>query len=94
VVTIQPALLQQLFRQQEKNEEGDPEKLTLREHEVLKLVARGRDNDAIAAELHISKRTVNVHITNIKSKLNLANRAQITLYALSHGLLGLFTAGE
>ena len=94
VITIQPALLQQLFRQHEKIEEKSLEELTGREYEVLKLVARGLDNDSIAETLHISKRTVNVHITNIKSKLNLANRAQITLYALSHGMLGLFDGNK
>jgi NarL family two-component system response regulator LiaR len=93
-VTIQPALLQQIFRQQTKIAENEPEKLTTREYEVLKMVARGLDNDTIAMQLHVSKRTVNVHITNIKGKLNLANRSQITLYALSHGLLGLFGEQE
>lgn len=93
-VTIQPALLQQLFRQQTRTAEEQPERLTAREYEVLKMVARGLDNDTIAAQLHVSKRTVNVHITHIKGKLNLANRSQITLYALSHGLLGMFGAKE
>jgi NarL family two-component system response regulator LiaR len=89
-ISIQPAILQQLARDQEKKNDDTPEKLTIREYEVLKMLALGLNNDDIADQLSISKRTVNAHITNLKSKLNLSNRAQITLYALSHGVLGLF----
>jgi two-component system, NarL family, response regulator LiaR len=94
MVTIQPAILEHLFHQPVKSAEEQTEKLTARETEVLKLVARGLNNDAIAAQLYISKSTVNVHITHIMGKLNAANRVQMTLFALSHGLVGLFDRQE
>ncbi|MCG3207568.1 MAG: Response regulator protein VraR [Anaerolineae bacterium] len=63
--------------------------LTDRELEVLKLVARGLDNHDIAAQLVISLPTVRSHVTNILTKLNLANRTQAVLYALREGIASL-----
>ena len=63
--------------------------LTAREVEILKLVARGLPNQEIAETLVISERTVRTHVTNILSKLHLANRTQATLYALREGLVDL-----
>ena len=60
--------------------------LTERESEVLKLVAKGRTNQEIAEELVLSERTVGAHVSNILSKLHLANRTQAALYALRTGL--------
>ncbi|MCA9921095.1 MAG: response regulator transcription factor [Anaerolineales bacterium] len=62
------------------------EPLTEREVDVLKLVARGLSNHDIANRLVISERTVRTHISNILSKLHLANRTQAALYALRQGL--------
>ena len=62
------------------------EPLTEREVEVLKLVAQGLANNEIAAELAISERTVRTHVSNILSKLHLANRTQAALYAIREGL--------
>jgi DNA-binding NarL/FixJ family response regulator len=56
--------------------------LTIREREIAALIARGLANDQIAQELFISKRTVEKHIANIFSKLNLASRAEIVRYML------------
>ena len=64
------------------------EPLTEREVEVLKLVAQGLANNEIAAELAISERTVRTHVSNILSKLHLANRTQAALYAIREGLTG------
>ena len=61
------------------------EPLTEREVEVLKLVAKGRSNQEIAEKLVISERTVGAHVSNILSKLHLANRTQAALYALREG---------
>ena len=63
--------------------------LTAREVEILKLVAQGLPNQEIAEKLVISERTVRTHVTNILSKLHLANRTQAALYALREGLTDL-----
>jgi len=65
------------------------EPLTIREEEVLKLVAQGMLNQKIAEKLVISERTVRMHVTNILGKLHLANRTQAGLYALIEGLADL-----
>ena len=65
------------------------EPLTAREMEVLKLVAQGRTNQEIGERLVISERTVSNHVSNILSKLHLANRVQAALYALREGLTDL-----
>lgn len=60
--------------------------LTGREQEVAVLIAEGRSNGDIAAELVLSKLTVEKHIANILSKLALTNRAQIVRWAFENGL--------
>jgi NarL family two-component system response regulator LiaR len=63
--------------------------LTPRELEVLTLVARGRSNPDIARELVLSEATVRTHMTNILSKLHLADRTQAAIYALRQRLVPL-----
>lgn len=65
------------------------EPLTEREVEVLRLVARGENNQAIAATLGISEGTVRRHVSIILHKLHLASRTQAALYALREGLASL-----
>ena len=60
--------------------------LTEREIEVLQLIASGKTNRAIAAELVISQKTVARHVSNIFTKLGLSSRAAATAYAYEHGL--------
>jgi two-component system nitrate/nitrite response regulator NarL len=60
--------------------------LTVRELEVLRLVARGRTNPGIAHDLAITEHTAKEHLTNILDKLGLENRVQIATYAVQHGL--------
>lgn len=67
-------------------EEPASEELTERELEVLRLVASGLSNKEIAQELTISDKTVKTHISNILSKLHLADRTQAAIYALKKGL--------
>ena len=66
-----------------------PDPLTVRELEVLSLVAKGLDNQAIADRLTVTEVTVRTHISHILDKLHLANRVQATLYALRTGLSAL-----
>ena len=61
--------------------------LTERELEVLRLVAAGKTNKAIAAELVLSERTVDRHVSNIFAKLGVSSRAAATAYAYEHELL-------
>jgi DNA-binding NarL/FixJ family response regulator len=61
--------------------------LSDREIEVLKLIANGKDNAQIAAELHISPKTVKNHISNILMKLQIDNRIQAAVYAVRSGIV-------
>jgi DNA-binding CsgD family transcriptional regulator len=61
--------------------------LTTRELEVLRLVASGKTNKAIAAQLFISEKTVARHVSNMFMKLDLSSRAAATAYAYEHGLV-------
>jgi DNA-binding NarL/FixJ family response regulator len=63
-----------------------PGGLSRRESEVLILVAAGKTNRAIAAELFISEKTVARHVSNIFTRLGLSSRAAATAYAFKHGL--------
>jgi DNA-binding CsgD family transcriptional regulator len=61
--------------------------LTARELQVLRLVAAGKTNKAIAAELLLSERTIDRHVSNIYTKLGVPSRAAATAYAYDHKLL-------
>jgi two-component system, NarL family, response regulator LiaR len=61
--------------------------LTDRELEVLRLIANGKDNSQIAAELYISPKTVKNHISNILMKLQIENRIQAAVYAVRSGIV-------
>ena len=63
-----------------------PAGLSARELEVLRLVASGLTNKAIAAELSLSEKTVDRHVSNIFGKLNVSSRAAATAYAYRNGL--------
>lgn len=61
--------------------------LSAREHEVLTMVAQGHTNQAIADRLFLSVKTVESYRSRLMSKLNLGTRAELTRFALKHGLL-------
>lgn len=63
-----------------------PAGLTSREVEVLRLVAQGATNSAIADALTISVKTVNAHVASILAKTGTANRTAATAFALRHGI--------
>ena len=60
--------------------------LTPREIDVLRLLAAGRSNRALATELYVSERTVKAHVSNILAKLHVTDRTQAALWAVRHGL--------
>ena len=63
--------------------------LTEREHEVIRLLAKGYSNQEIAAALFISEGTVKFHINHILSKLNVSDRTQAVITALKRGIASL-----
>ena len=90
--SLPPAIARKLLReirQQPSQQQTTPDPLTERELEVLSLVAKGLDNEAIADRLTVTEVTVRTHISHILDKLHLANRVQATLYALRTGLSAL-----
>ncbi len=94
--SLDPTVARRLLREfslDDKSSTPD-EPLTERELDVLRLVATGSTNEDIANTLFISKATVRTHMSNILSKLNLANRTQAALYALREGLASLDDIGK
>ncbi|MEM7127817.1 MAG: response regulator transcription factor [Chloroflexota bacterium] len=92
--SIARKVLQELSRPLQPGAPDGPDPLTERELEVLGLVAQGKSNQQIANELTVSEVTVRTHVSNILSKLHLANRVQATLYALRKGIATLETTSE
>lgn len=66
-----------------------PEGLTIREMDVLRATAYGHANKVIANELGISVQTVQVHLRNIFSKLQVSSRSEAVAYAIQHGWINL-----
>jgi HD-GYP domain-containing protein (c-di-GMP phosphodiesterase class II) len=66
---------------------GGPAGLTAREVEVLRLLARGLSNKAIAERLVIAPKTVGNHVEHIYAKIGASTRATASLFAVQHGLL-------
>jgi DNA-binding CsgD family transcriptional regulator len=77
--------LERLARLAGSSRRGGP--LSARESEVLTLVAAGKTNRAIAAELFISEKTVARHVSNIFAKLRLTSRTEAAAYAYKQGLV-------
>jgi HD-GYP domain-containing protein (c-di-GMP phosphodiesterase class II) len=68
---------------------GLPSGLTAREAEVLLRLGQGRSNPEIAAELHVSRKTVSSHVEHIYAKLGVKTRTEAALFAMRHGLIGM-----
>jgi DNA-binding NarL/FixJ family response regulator len=66
---------------------GGPEDLTLRQKEVLKLIAKGFTNPQIAEQLFISRRTVDAHRRNLLGKLGVKNTAGLVRHAVRLNLI-------
>jgi ATP/maltotriose-dependent transcriptional regulator MalT len=61
--------------------------LTEREMQVLRLIATGKTNKSIAADLHLSEKTIDRHVNNIFNKVNVNSRAAATAFAYEHRLV-------
>ena len=61
--------------------------LTEREIEVMRLIAKGKTNSEIAADLFVGETTVKTHISNLFTKLDLRDRVQAVVYAYESGLI-------
>jgi DNA-binding NarL/FixJ family response regulator len=88
---ISPAIAAKVLQRLRAAASSPPEESTLagltdREMQVLRLIANGQDNAQIAAELHISPKTVKNHISNILMKLQIENRIQAAVLAVRSGL--------
>lgn len=86
--SLHPTIARKLIRELNQPPDLPPTNapLTQRELDVLRLVAQGLTNQDIAQELVVSEGTVRFHVSNILSKLHLANRTQAALYAIQEGL--------
>ncbi|MFF3644593.1 response regulator [Streptomyces sp. NPDC002564] len=83
---IQRRLLERLSEPETAPAAAPPDGLTVRETEVLVLIAEGMTNHEIARALHVSTATVKTHINNLFAKAGLKDRAQAVRYAFRHGL--------
>jgi NarL family two-component system response regulator LiaR len=86
-VQLSPQAAARLMR--EVRAPDSPEKLTERETDVLRLLALGRSNKAIALELNIGEKTVKTHVSSILRKLNVPSRTQAALHAVRIGLVSI-----
>ncbi len=93
-LSIHPSIARKVI--QELNRSSDamrgpltPSPLTVREVEILQLLAQGVENKEIARRLSLQDATVRTHVSNILGKLQLANRVQAALYALRSGITSL-----
>jgi NarL family two-component system response regulator LiaR len=89
-VTLHPRVASRILQELHgaKQDEVNPfTELTKREMEVLKLIASGLSNNEIADQLVISDHTVKGHVSNIFSKLHLADRTQAAVYAWQKGVV-------
>jgi DNA-binding NarL/FixJ family response regulator len=85
---LDPVIARRLMSSLRDAHEDDPTaELTSRELEVLRLVATGKPNKQIAAELAISERTARTHVSRILRKLRLSSRTQAALWAVREGLV-------
>ena len=79
-------LLGQVASQQTQPATLLTDKLTERETDILRMLARGLSNAEIAAGLHLSEGTVRNHVSAILAKLNVTDRTQAAVIAIQHGL--------
>jgi NarL family two-component system response regulator LiaR len=83
-VQLSPSAAARLLR--EVRRPDSPEALTVRETDVLRLLAEGKTNKQIAADLCVGENTVRTHVSSILAKLGVQSRTQAALYAVQVGL--------
>lgn len=90
MIYVHPSLMQTIMATERPTPppaRGYTEPITVREKEILSLIARGYTNRQIAALLNISTRTVETHRAHLMEKLNLHSRVELARYAEEHGLI-------
>lgn len=91
---LHPMVAARVLREMRQQSASPLQELTPRELEVLTRIARGRSNAEIAIDLGIGVQTIKTHVSNILSKLHLADRTQAAIYALQQRLVPLTEALE
>lgn len=91
---LHPTIATRVLREMQAQESSPLNELTSRELEVLSQIAHGRSNTEIATLLVISEGTVKMHVSNILSKLHLADRTQAAIFALQQRVVPLQEALE
>jgi len=89
-VTLHPLVAERVLQNIRGDDGNEPAlftELTERELDVLRLIAKGMTNSQIAESLVISENTVKGHVSNILSKLHLADRTQVAVYAWQRGIV-------
>ena len=89
-VTLHPLVAERVLQNIRGDDSEEPAlftELTERELDVLRLIAKGMTNSQIAENLVISENTVKGHVSNILSKLHLADRTQVAVYAWQRGIV-------
>lgn len=86
---LHPRVAARILRETQQSGQLPLNTLTPRELDVLVRIAHGRSNHEIAVELSIGEQTVKTHVSNILSKLHLADRTQAAIYALQQHLVAL-----
>jgi two-component system response regulator NreC len=85
---VHPALGARLVAAEaEERVRAEEDRLSEREHEILRLLALGHTNQEIAGQLYLSVRTVETHRAHIMQKLRIQTRAELVRYALEQGML-------
>ena len=91
---LDPSVAARVLQEMRGRDREPVDALSPREIDVLRALARGRSNKEIAAALHIGEETVKTHVSNILSKLHLADRTQAAIYGLQKRLVPLDKALE
>jgi two-component system, NarL family, response regulator YdfI len=89
LVVLHPGEIETFLKTQVINESSEvlPEALTLREIEVLRLLAEGLGNKEIASRLGISEHTVKFHVASVMGKLGAASRTEAVMLGIRHGVV-------
>ncbi|SIT74998.1 response regulator [Edaphobacillus lindanitolerans] len=84
---LEPEVTTKMMQRMRGGERALHDDLTVREREILLLIAKGKTNQDIADDLFIALKTVKTHVSNILSKLDVDDRTQAAVYAYQNGLV-------